>query len=99
MLGGIPMLRWVTSMSIRRPALVVAAWLVVVAGCFAVGVWVFERLEPDVGLVPGSESDRGFVLLREAEPQPVVLTAVVHGRAATDPQVRDAVATAVDDLR
>ena len=93
------MLRWVTRLSIRRPALVVSAWLVVAAGCFAVGVGVFQRLEPDVGLVPGSESDRGFVLLREAGPQPVVLTVVIHGRTATDPQVRDATATAVADLR
>jgi RND superfamily putative drug exporter len=87
--------RW----SIRRPVLVVLVWLAVVAGSFTVGVGVFGRLVSDVGVVPGSESDRGYTLIGQAGPEPVTLTAIVHGRPAVDPAVRDVVAAAVADLR
>jgi RND superfamily putative drug exporter len=91
--------RW----SIRRPVLVVVVWLAVLAGSFTIGVGVFERLVSDVGVVPGSESDRGYTLIGQDGPQPVTLTAIVHGRPAidpaADPAVRDAVAAAVADLR
>jgi RND superfamily putative drug exporter len=54
-------------------------------------------------VVPGSESDRGYTLIGQAGPEPVTLTAIVHGRPAidpaADPAVRDAVAAAVADLR
>ncbi len=83
----------------RRPWLVVAAWLVVVVGCFAVGVGVFNRLEPDVGVVPGSESERAYDMLGEAGLRPVELTAVLHGQSTTDASVRETVAAAVTDLR
>ena len=89
----------VTRLSIRWPLFIVVAWLVVVAGCFAVGSGVFIRLQTDVGVVPGSESDRAHTLLRNAGPQPVELTAVVHRRSTTDATMRDAVAAAVADLR
>lgn len=93
------MLAALTRFSIRRPLTVVAVWLVLAVACFAAGVGVFDRLVPDVGVVPGSESDRGLALLGQAAPEPVSLTAVVHGRPATDPAVRDATAAAVADLR
>jgi RND superfamily putative drug exporter len=89
----------------RHPLLVITAWLVLVAGCFAVGLGVFTRLEPDVGAVPGSESDRAYALLREAGPQPVVLTAIVtsrstvDGRSTSDLRLREAITAAVADLR
>jgi RND superfamily putative drug exporter len=86
-------------LSTRRPVLVVLVWLAVVAGSFTVGVGVFGRLVSDVGVVPGSESDRGYTLIGQAGPEPVTLTAIVHGRPAVDPAVRDAVAAAVADLR
>ena len=38
-------------------------WLAAVAGCFAVGIGVFDRLGSDVGVVPGSESERGYALM------------------------------------
>jgi RND superfamily putative drug exporter len=79
--------------------MVVAAWLIVVAGCFAIGIGVFSRLVPDVGVVPGSESDRAYTLLNRAGQQPVELTAVVHGRDVTDVALRDQVTSAVADLR
>jgi putative drug exporter of the RND superfamily len=93
------MLTGVTSAAIRRPVTVVVVWLALAAGSFTVGVGVFDRLVGDVGLVPGSESDRAFTLLRQAGPEPVTVTAIVHGRPAGDPAVRDAVASALTDLR
>jgi len=88
-------IRW----SIRRPVVVIVLWLAVVVGCFTVGVRVFDRLVADVGVVPGSESDRAYTLIGQAGPEPVTLTAVVHGRPATDPAVRSAVDAAVAELR
>src|SRR5262249_44411686 len=80
----------VTRAAIRRPGLVVVVWLVLVAGCFAVGPGVFTRLVPDVGVVPGSQSEGADTLLRQAGPQPVELTAVVTGRSTSDPAAPDA---------
>jgi putative drug exporter of the RND superfamily len=87
--------RW----SVRRPVLVVVVWLVAVAGAFAVGVGVFGRLVSDVGLVPGSESERARTLIGQAGPRPMELTAIVHGVPAAEPAVRAAVDAAVADVR
>src|SRR5688500_3089749 len=92
------MLAALTKASIRRPLLVVLVWLGLAVGSFAVGTGVFHRLVSDVGMVAGSESDRAFTLLRQGEPKPVALTAVVQGRPAADPAVRGAVDAAVADL-
>jgi RND superfamily putative drug exporter len=86
--------RW----SIRRPVLVVVLWLTAGVASFAVGVGVFDRLVSDVGVVPGSESDRAYTLIERAGPEPIELTAIVQGRAA-DPAVRSAVEATVNDLR
>jgi putative drug exporter of the RND superfamily len=93
------MLAAISKASIRRPVVVVLLWLGLTAGSFAVGIGIFDRLVSDVGLVPGSESDRAFTLQRQGEPEPSALTAIVHGQPATDPSVRDAVDAAVTDLR
>src|SRR5262245_13432723 len=85
----------VTRAAIRRPRLVVVAWLMLVVGCFTVGIGVFERLQPDVGVVPGSQSDRAYTMLGQAGPRPVELTAVVTGRSTSDPVLTGALA----DLR
>ena len=81
--------------SVRRPIAVVVLWLVAVAGAFAVGLGVFDRLVGDVGVVPGSESDRAYTMIAAAGPQPIVLTAIVHGQPADDPEV----GAAVTDVR
>ena len=93
------MLAALTRWSIRRPVLVVVLWLAAVAGSFTVGIGVFDRLVSDVGVVPGSESDRGYTLIGQAGPEPITLTAIVHGRPSSDPAVRTAVDAAVTDLR
>lgn len=80
-------------LSTRRPLVTVAVWIVIVVGSFAVGIGVFSRLVSDVGVVPGSESDRGYALLRQAA-EPVTLTAVVTSSAAEAPT-----RAAVADLR
>ena len=77
----------------------VVLWLATVAASFTVGIGVFDRLVSDVGRVPGSESDRADTLIGQAGPEPIELTAIVHGRPAADPVVRSAVDTAVTDLR
>ena len=88
-----------STFAIRRPRLVVALWLVAVAASFAVGVGVFGRLVSDVGLVPGSESDRAAALMDEMGPQPMTLTAIVYGRPVADPAVREQVGAALADVR
>jgi RND superfamily putative drug exporter len=93
------MLAFLTRYSIRRPVTVVLLWLAAVTASFAVGVGVFDRLVSDVGVVPGSESDRAEVLIAAAGPQPITLTAIVSGRPAADPAVRSAVGAAVTDVR
>jgi uncharacterized membrane protein YdfJ with MMPL/SSD domain len=93
------MLRAVTGWSIRRPVVVIGLWLALVTAGFTIGVGVFERLVSDVGAVPGSESDWARSLLSQAEPEPLSLVAVVHGRPATDSAVRAATDAAVADVR
>src|SRR5689334_7657377 len=88
-----------STFAIRRPRLVVALWLVAVAASFTVGLGVFDRLVSDVGLVPGSESDRAEALMDDMGPQPMTLTAIVHGRPVADPAVREQVAAALADVR
>src|SRR5688572_1409342 len=99
------MLSTLTRWSVRRPVLVVVVWLAVVAGSFAVGIGVFDRLVSDVGQVPGSESDRASDLIDRADqegpdgPRPITLSAIVYGPPVTDPALISAVDTAIADVR
>jgi RND superfamily putative drug exporter len=88
----------VTGWSIRRPLLVVVLWLTAVTTSFTVGIGVFERLVSDVGMVPGSESERAYIMIGQAGPEPIMLTAIVHDHLVTDPAVRTQVDAAVTDL-
>jgi RND superfamily putative drug exporter len=88
------MLTWLSRWPVRRPVVVVVLWLAVVAGSFTVGIGVFDRLVTDVGLVPGSESDRAYTMIADSGPQPVTLTAIA--RTTAD---HPAVASAVAELR
>ncbi len=87
--------RW----SIRHPVVTVLLWLAVSVTLLAVGIGVFSRLSVNVGRVPGSESGRAQALIDRKAPEQVTLTAVVYGRPATDPAVRDAAGAAVTELR
>ncbi|MEV4755864.1 MMPL family transporter [Micromonospora sp. NPDC049559] len=93
------MLGAVARFAIRRPVVVIVLWIAVVAGGFTVGAGVFGRLVPEVGTVPGSESQTALRRLAEAGDEPVRLTALVQGAPADDPAVRGSVAAAVADVR
>ena len=88
------MLAAITRLSTRRPLVTVVVWVATAATAFAVGVGVFERLQSEVGVVPGSESDRAVTLLHQAEPQPVTLTAVLEGQ-----DIANGTTAALADLR
>ncbi len=92
------MLRAVSGISIRRPWLVVVLWAILVSVGGVTGLGVFDRLVSNVGAVPGSESDRAWSLMSQAEPEPVSLTAVVRGRSAASPALRAAVGAAIADV-
>jgi RND superfamily putative drug exporter len=88
-----------TGWSIRRPVVVVITWIALVAGCFAAGSGLFERLVSDVGVVSGSESGRGQEQIRRAGPEPVELTCVVTPRTPGDPAAPEQIRAAIADLR
>jgi putative drug exporter of the RND superfamily len=85
--------------AVRRPFVVIAAWLVLVGVGFGVGTGVFGRLVSDIGTVPGSESARAASRLEKASPRPETLTAVVSGRPAGDPALLRSVASALGRAR
>ncbi|MCW2858461.1 MAG: putative rane protein [Actinoallomurus sp.] len=85
--------------AVRRPFVVIAAWLVLVGVGFGIGTGVFGRLVSDIGTVPGSESARAASRLEKAAPRPETLTAVVSGRPADDPALRRSVASALGRAR
>ncbi|GAA0961374.1 hypothetical protein GCM10009558_080090 [Virgisporangium aurantiacum] len=94
------MLSVVARLSVRRPVLVVVVWLAAVAGSFAVGTGVFDRLVSDVGQVPGSESDRAADLIDRADgPRSISLSAIVYGAPVTDPALIAAVDAAIADVK
>lgn len=85
--------------SVRRPVIVLVIWLAVLGAGFGVGTGVFERLVGDVGLVPGSESDRAEARVEARAPDPETVTVVVTGVDAADPAVLSAVERAGADVR
>jgi len=93
------MIRTISGFAIRRPVVVVVLWIAVVAAGFGVGVGVFERLVPEVGTVPGSESQRAEQRLEDTAAGAETLTAVISGRPASDPSLRASVAAAIADVR
>ncbi|WP_026877924.1 MMPL family transporter [Jiangella gansuensis] len=92
------MFRWISGFTIRRPYVVVLAWVAVVAVGFGIGTGVFGRLISDVGTVSGSESMRAEQRLEEVAPQPDTITAIVTG-SVDDPELREQVTAAVADVR
>ncbi|TDD68465.1 MMPL family transporter [Jiangella aurantiaca] len=76
------MLRSITGFAVRRPLIVILAWVAVVAAGFGIGTGVFDRLTSDTGIVPGSESAQAEERVDDAAPQPDTFTAVVTGASA-----------------
>jgi RND superfamily putative drug exporter len=85
--------------AVRRPFVVIAAWLLLVGVGFGIGTGVFGRLVSDIGTVPGSESARAASRLEKAAPRPETLTAVISGRPDGDPALRRSVASALGRAR
>ncbi|MFI0350754.1 MMPL family transporter [Actinomadura sp. 9N407] len=82
----------ISGFSVRRPWVVIVLWLAVVAAGFGVGTGVFDKLNPEVGSVPGSESYRAEQRLEQAAPRPETITAIVPGRPANDPALKGSLA-------
>ncbi len=93
------MIRTISGFAIRRPLVVLMLWIAIVGAGFAVGIGVFDRLVPEVGDVPGSESMRTEQRLDDTAPTPETLTAVISGRSADDPSLRASVADAIAEAR
>jgi RND superfamily putative drug exporter len=93
------MIRTIAGFAVRRPLVVSVLWLAVVGAGFGIGTGVFGELVGDVGTVPGSESDRAQERLDDQAPRPETLTAVISGRPADDPALRESVAAAVAQVR
>jgi RND superfamily putative drug exporter len=93
------MIRTISGFAVRRPVVVLMLWIAIVGASFAVGIGVFDRLVPEVGDVPGSESARAEQRLDDTAPTPETLTAVISGRSADDPSLRASVADAIAEAR
>ena len=79
--------------------LVVAGWLaVVVAGAVAAPA-LFGRLTAQVGVVDASESAQAGRALFDAAPSGAEVVALVDGRSASDPGLRDSVAEVARQVR
>ncbi|SDU34313.1 MMPL family transporter [Jiangella alkaliphila] len=76
------MLRSITGFAVRRPIVVILAWVTVLAAGFGIGTGVFESLTSDTGVVPGSESAQAEERVDHAAPQPDTITAVITGPAS-----------------
>jgi RND superfamily putative drug exporter len=93
------MVNTISGFAARRPFVVIIVWLAIVVAGFGVGGGVFERLVPDVGTVPGSESARAADRFGYAAPRPETITAVISGRPVADPALRQSVASAITAAR
>ncbi|MGN9907214.1 MMPL family transporter [Phytohabitans sp. LJ34] len=93
------MLTSVTGFAIRRPRIVLAAWILVLVAGFGIGVGVFGRLTGEISSGSGTESARGHDRIAAAGPERSAITAVVHGKPAGDPTVRSQLDAAIADVR
>jgi len=93
------MLTSVTGFAIRRPRIVLAAWILVLVAGFGIGVGVFGRLTGEISSGSGTESARGHDRIAATGPERSSITAVVHGKPAGDPAVRSQLDAAIADVR
>jgi putative drug exporter of the RND superfamily len=93
------MLRRLAGFSLRHRPLVAAAWVVLFVGGIAIGSGVFDRLDPDVGDVEGTESARADVRLRALDPGGESIAAVADGGDPRDPRVAAGIRATAARLR
>jgi RND superfamily putative drug exporter len=79
--------------------LVVGAWLLVVVAGAVAAPSLFGRLTAQVGVIDGSESGQAGRDLYEAAPSGAQVYALVDGRPATDPGLRDSVTEVARQVR
>ena len=73
-----------TSFSIRHRWTVVGLWGALVVSTVVAAPALFDRLTADVGDIAGSESQRGYALLADADPQGETIYAAVAGASDID---------------
>jgi RND superfamily putative drug exporter len=93
------MLRRLARFSLRHRRLVATAWVVLFVGGIAIGSGVFDRLDPDVGDVEGTESARAADRLRALDPGGESIAAVADGVDPRDPRVAAGIRATAERLR
>jgi putative drug exporter of the RND superfamily len=93
------MLRRLARFSLRRRRLVAAAWVVLFVAGIAIGGGVFDRLDPDVGDVGGTESARADARLRDLDPAGPSIAALADGVDPRDPRTATAIRATAERLR
>ncbi|HSO52502.1 MAG TPA: MMPL family transporter, partial [Actinomycetes bacterium] len=93
------MLARIARFSLRHRRLVAAAWVVLFAAGIALGSGVFERLDPDVGDVAGTESALAEARLDVLDPGGESIAAVADGIDPRDPAVAASLRATAGRLR
>jgi RND superfamily putative drug exporter len=93
------MLARLARFSLRHRRLVAAAWVVLLAAGIVVGSGVFERLDPDVGDVAGTESALAEAQLDSLDPGGESIAAVADGIDPRDPAAAASLRAAAGRLR
>jgi putative drug exporter of the RND superfamily len=93
------MLRRLARFSLRHRRLVALAWVALFVAGIAIGSGVFERLDPDVGDLEGTESAVADARLDALDPGGESIAAVADGIDPRDPAAAAAVAATVERLR
>ncbi|HET6751137.1 MAG TPA: MMPL family transporter [Actinomycetes bacterium] len=93
------MLARIARFSVRHRRLVAAAWAVLFVAGIVIGGGVFERLDPDVGDVEGTESARAEARLDALDPGGETIAAVADGVDPRDPVVAAHIRATVRRLR
>ncbi|HWD43888.1 MAG TPA: MMPL family transporter [Actinomycetota bacterium] len=93
------MLRRLARFSLGHRRLVAAAWVVLFVAGIAIGSGVFDRLDPDVGDVEGTESARADARLRDLDPGGPSIAALADGVDPRDPRTAAAVRATAERLR
>jgi len=93
------MLRRLARFSVAHRRLVAAAWVVLFVAGIAIGSGVFDRLDPDVGDVEGTESARADARLRALDPGGPSIAALADGVDPRDPRTAAALRATAERLR
>jgi putative drug exporter of the RND superfamily len=93
------MLRRLARFSLRHRRLVATAWVVLFVAGIAIGSGVFDRLDPDVGDIEGTESARADARLQALDPGGESIAALADGVDPRDPRTAAAIRATAERLR